>query len=120
MGKTAFIVQDDGSKNLSPVFKYAEDVVSCSDSNFPLFNRKKQKSHIREIRDKLKKFDPNNDYVLLVGDPINIGIVFNFVIQKGGGQFLKWDRQNQFYIVLDLRKENYCNGQEKDNSCIEV
>ena len=103
----AFIVQDDGTKNLSLVHHYCDSVVPVATKNFPMFTDGQIRIHIEHMKHQLRDFDPGEDYVLAIGDPINIGIVTHFVMQKGGGRFLKWDKQSRNYNVIDLRKERF-------------
>ena len=105
--KRAFVVQDDGSKNLNPVLDFVKEIIVIATKNFPIYNRDQIATHMRYIKEKMLQFDPEEDCILLIGDPLNIGAVFHFVMQKGGGKLLKWDRQTRTYNIIDLRKENF-------------
>lgn len=99
---TAYIVQDSG-KNLTPVFDYADEIQIIAIRDCPIYDPRMIKSHKLRIEQALDNFDPKNDYVLLIGDPINIGLVVHIILdKKGGGRFLKWDRQNGKYNVINL------------------
>lgn len=67
--------------------------------------------HISKMRDKLKYFNPAQDYLVLVGDPVNIGLCVHEVLKKGKGVvLLKYDRQTKNYIPIKLLTER---GEEK-------
>lgn len=102
-----FVIQDDGSKNLNPVLQYSDEIVVLATKNFPTLSQEKIRTHVLYMKDKFREFDPDTDYIVAIGDPINIGIVTHFMMQRGGGQILKWDRQTTTYSVIDLRKGKY-------------
>lgn len=58
---------------------------------------------IRNLRRKLRDFT-DEDFVLLTGDPVTIGVVCAIVAAFNGGRFnaLKWDRREQVYIPIKL------------------
>ena len=62
---------------------------------------------ISEIKEKLKKFC-NDDFLLLVGDPVLMGIATCVAAEINCGKinFLRWDRDTQRYIKMscDFRK----------------
>jgi hypothetical protein len=95
-----FIVQDDGTKNFSSLFKLSEDIVSLTSQDCPAFENE---AHIKAIRNKIRKdFNVSTDMLVLVGCPVNIGIAMAAVIRKGGYKILKWDRQTKGYIPIKI------------------
>lgn len=59
-------------------------------------------------RRKLANFDPNSDFILPVGDPVGIAIVFMILGHcRGRVSVLKYDRQTGIYYVapITIREE---------------
>jgi len=56
-----------------------------------------------ELRKLLKNFT-SNDYLLLSGDPANIGVVCSIVSDTTNGKYklLKWDRQEKTYYPVEI------------------
>lgn len=60
-----------------------------------------------ELGFKLAKYDPDQDSLLLTGDPIAIGLAMHLALKKSGYCYvLKWDnREYRYYrILVDARK----------------
>lgn len=62
----------------------------------------------REMEIKLQSFDPERDFLLLIGDPAATGLATAIVTKKYGGKFtmLKWDRKAETYypVFVNLSK----------------
>lgn len=96
-----YIIQDSGDKNFSGLFAMSNNIVVVTNRDCPVFGN--HEDHIRNIHEKLKHFDVGKDSLVLVGDPINIGLSMHEVLKKGGGvNILKWDRQTKGYIPIKL------------------
>ena len=71
---------------------------------------------IRKLKNKLTKFNPEEDYLLLIGDPSAIGVCCAIIAQRFDKfKVLKWDRETQVYypVSLDLNaKEDLSEGIE--------
>jgi len=110
-----YIIQDSGDKNFSSLLAMSNDIIVVSNRDCPVFGN--HEDHVKNIREKLKYFNAEKDYLVLVGDPINIGLSMHGVLKKGGGvNVLKWDRQTKGYMPIkldiDLKKE-VTNGRDK-------
>lgn len=60
------------------------------------------KSVVNDLTHKLKKFNPDKDYLLCYGDPAAIGIACAIISRFNEGHIplIKWDRQaRQYYSV---------------------
>ena len=58
---------------------------------------------IRKLKRKLSNFNPDNDYLLLIGDPSAIGVCCAIIAQKFYKfTVLKWDRETQVYYPVSL------------------
>lgn len=104
-----FVVQDAGF-NYDPARAYGELTVLL-----PMPSRFIESyALVAKLRSMLKDFD-DQDFLLLTGDPMMIGIVCCVAasINRGRYKVLRWDRQEQRYYIsqIDL------NGKE-DNDAI--
>lgn len=95
-----YITHDDGAKNLSPALKFGE-LRAIVTRNWPLYGN--SEDHKAKIEKTLYNFDPGNDYLLLVGDPLNIAWAVAYLHARNTGfMCLKWDRQEKMYITVSL------------------
>lgn len=99
MGRV-FIVQDLGDKDLTQAAQFGAPVALLA-HDFPVFGD--GAAVIRTIRVKLRDFDPIEDHVLPIGDPVLIGAVFA-VLGKSHThvKVLKWDKRHRHYWPIDL------------------
>ena len=53
---------------------------------------------------KLNDFNPDTDYLLMIGDPVAMGILCAVASKLTGGRFtvLKWDRQERRYYPVEV------------------
>lgn len=99
--KTIYIIQDSGNHNFSSLLTITENIVVVCNRDCPVFGDANE--HISKMRDKLKYFNPAQDYLVLVGDPINIGLCVHEVLSKEKGvMLLKYDRQTKAYIPVKI------------------
>lgn len=58
---------------------------------------------VRQLSRRLANFD-DADYILLVGDPVAVGVVSSIALtaNKGRAKFLKWDRNQQTYFSIQV------------------
>ncbi len=101
-----YITQDTGRINLMPATRYGELHV-LTHRDCPIDNTNE---FITKIAHELSNFDPNTDYLVLVGDPVLIGVCVAIVAGRWDRlTVLKWDRQEICYapIKLVFREENH-------------
>ena len=99
--KTIYITQDSGQHNFSSLFTITENIVVVCTRDCPIFGN--TGDHFKGLREKLQYFNPTQDFLVLVGDPVNIGLCVNEVLKKERGvTILKWDRQAKTYIPIKL------------------
>lgn len=102
-GAKVFVIQDDGHKNLFPAKKFGQQFIVLATKDLPLY--RDPASMISSVVVKLNSYNPEQDYVIMTGDPLLIGVVTASIIKKHGKiRCLKWDKQNMDYfpIVLSL------------------
>jgi hypothetical protein len=68
--------------------------------NFPKFENPAK--HIDFMKSKLEGFGPT-DYLLIVGDPINIGVAMAILAKHGPFSVLKWDNVASKYVPVTIR-----------------
>lgn len=107
-----YITQDTGKINLMPATRFG-DLRVLTHRDCPIG---KTEAFISKIAHELSNYDPNNDYLVLVGDPILIGICVAII----AGQWdrltvLKWDRQELCYIPVTLVFGDYPLREENNN-----
>jgi len=95
-----FVVQEMFQHDITGAMRYGE-VVPLLPSNaqvafspYPI---------IRSLRHKLVKMRPD-DYLLLTGDPVLIGLCCSIAAMYNGGVYrvLKWDKRERLYIPITL------------------
>lgn len=60
---------------------------------------------INVLKDKLSDFRCDQDYLILVGDPVFMGLAMIFVSEMSDGNFriLRWDREGYKYDPIDIQ-----------------
>ncbi len=103
---TIYIVQDNGNINFRPAQVFGEKLVAVSKRDIPIYAD--PEIHEAEIAANLLKFNPIVDYLILVGDPVNILLAGHILLKKHKGfDCLKWDRQNRDYFEVHLGVKGY-------------
>ena len=99
-----FIIQDSGDKNFSSLISDDVTITVVTNRDCPLFGN--HDDHVLAMRRVLADYKPG-DGLVLVGDPVNIGIAVHEILSKKGGVLLlKWDRQTRNYIPIKLGDSN--------------
>ena len=109
-----WLVQDVPNRDFSQAAKLGDEVKVVALRDFPFWDVDVQEDHLATMRRKFATFNAENDFIVLVGDPINIGIVFNMALRKGGGRFLKFDKHINGYNLVTLKGEG--NNGQKDST----
>lgn len=99
---TVYAVQDDGSKNLTIASEYGR-VTAIATRDIPLHSS--PDSFVDDMKASLANFNPKaGDWLLLIGDPVRIGVAVAIVAKMTGGWVpcLKYDRQSRRYFPVQL------------------
>lgn len=109
---TVFVTQENHRLNYSDAERFGEVVfVNAAEYN-PNPNSKANELIEQNIAAELGDFDPQEDYLLLSGDPISMILCFNHTAEIARRKFdihavrvLKWDGHSRMYnqIVVDTR-----------------
>jgi uncharacterized protein (UPF0128 family) len=96
---TVYVVQEPKGINIVSATKYGDIEIILPATEHMTFNTE---GVVEKIKSKLKNFN-EQDYLLLLGDPAAIGVATYFALEKQKSvQFLKWDRQEKMYYVVEV------------------
>lgn len=101
---TVFITNEIRRRDVSEAFEFGSlQVVIPSDMQVTAHEEKKERI-VMMIEDALADFN-DNDYLLLSGDPVCIGICFTVAAlnNKGKVKALKWDRIEERYFPVEVK-----------------
>lgn len=98
---TVFVVHDDGTKNIHPATRFGE-VKVFTHRDLPIIGTNAFE-WMYDLEYWLGDYDPDVDYLLLIGDPVLIAAASAYM----GSRFnkftiLKWDRQEKVYIPVTI------------------
>lgn len=95
-----YVIQEQKGKNLIPATKYGELKFLLPQGTQITFSAGQA---VNKLKIELSDFN-DNDYLLLIGDPVAIGITFAVAAEwnQGKVKVLKWDRQESMYYPLSI------------------
>lgn len=100
MGRV-FVVEDSGH-NYADALRFGEIQILCNE-DFSFTSSSAREEVVAKLRKDLKNFDFRTDYLLLLGDPILIGICFLIIFSQAKAiPVLKWDRRKKAYQPLTV------------------
>lgn len=93
-----FVVQEQEGKNLLPATKYGEIDVLLPPGQIAFSSQ----PVIFALNHKLQFFQ-DMDYLLLIGDPVLIGLASSIAAKFNNGKvkYLKWDKQEKTYFPIE-------------------
>ena len=96
-----YVVQESPNKNLLPARDYGEIRVMLTEHDV----RKGLPHCMLRLREKMAEFRCDKDFLILVGDPVLMGIAMIFASEMSEGDFqiLRWDRERYKYDPIDIR-----------------
>lgn len=99
-----FIVMDNGKYDLSPALKYGAPVRLFVNSFYPDSVNSRVPRVMHYLRQTLEKFNPDEDFLLLIGDPALIAMVMGVLIMMGKTKvkMLKYDRRGVDYYKIEV------------------
>jgi hypothetical protein len=95
-----YVVQEQLGKNIISATKYGEIEVLLPTGSQITFSA----GHVtEELKSKLSNFN-DSDYLLLMGDPVAIGLATMVAAHwnKGRVKMLKWDKQEKVYYSVSV------------------
>ena len=101
-----FIVQENNRFNYLDAERFGEIEFLTGREYSPLKNSLMNADILNEIEGKMVKFDPDNDFILLSGNPVMIGYVFHLALEKKGYvKLLQWDGMRNEYKEVHFRSK---------------
>lgn len=96
-----YVTQVSEGKNMLPARDWGH-IEYVMDHTGPMWKNMPQA--VEQAMVKLANFNPDEDYILPLGDPVAIAIATMVVGKLTGGRFqiLKWDRQECDYYVVQV------------------
>lgn len=96
-----YVTQEQPGKNITPAMKYGEIVVMLP-PGLEVAHSAGQVAELLKV--KLSKFN-DEDYLLLIGDPVTIGIAVAVAgfWNNARVKMLKWDRQERLYLPIEVK-----------------
>ena len=96
---TVYVVQEVPKFNISGGLNFGDIEVVLPPGNMTFDTE----ATCKKARKKLANFT-DDDYLMLIGDPIALSICFNIAVNKTSEEIklLKWDRQTNQYLVVKV------------------
>jgi hypothetical protein len=98
-----YVTQEVEGRNIAAAWKFGEVVPLLPPGDVALSSG----PTTRKLQGLLRHFS-DGDYLLLMGDPVLIGIACAVACEANAGRFkvLKWDRQNHLYypVAVDMNR----------------
>lgn len=103
-----YIVQEVKGRDYSPAMKYGQLVLLLPEGNITLSTQ----PTVRRLKTRLKDFN-DEDYLLLSGDPVAIGLSCMVAadINQGKVKMLKWENRESSYYVLSANSRGGFNDE---------
>lgn len=97
MGKV-LVVQENPRMDYAPAESYGEITFMTADEFRPVKGSIRNKDVITDIAHHMEHFNPVEDWLIMTGNPITMGLAFHLAIQKEGFvKCLQWDRIHSVY-----------------------
>lgn len=103
--RRVFIIQNDGTKNFNRARRFGELRTILKRGVFPDELDDRLSTMIYAVRASLNDFDPNQDYVLLNGDPVSIALVSAYLFSHFPNHYirlLKWFPEEKGYLCVEV------------------
>lgn len=99
-----FITQDNGKLDFTKAKRFGDLKPVAAGDVFPDNAEERSAEVLRIVEALFQDFDPDQDYVLLTGDPIIMAITCLYIGSQFPQEvnFLKWDRENKEYYPVKL------------------
>lgn len=89
--------------NLTPALRFGEIIVLATWEFNGLWSPIAGMEAVKAMKAKLADYDPTSDFILPIGDPLNMGAAFAIVaVNHGRVRVLKWQKQNREYIPVEV------------------
>ncbi len=95
-----YVIQEQQGKNISSAAKFGELKLLLGAGDQVYMD---PKHYTDKLMEKLKNFN-DKDFLLLMGDPVLIGIASGITarVNEGRLKVLKWDKQTRSYMAITI------------------
>lgn len=100
-----FVTQEQSKLNYLPAEKFGEIEFVTRDEFSPVAKSLGNTAIVEQIKSKLSKYNPEEDYIVFSGSPVVAAAVFAAIGQMAGRfTVLRWSNRDNFYtpITVDL------------------
>jgi folate-dependent tRNA-U54 methylase TrmFO/GidA len=107
MDRKVYITQENPNLNYIPAEEFGEVIFLTRGDFSPMKNSLNNDKLIEEIRTKLKKFHPVDDYLVISGSPVVSAAVFMIVREiTDTVNILRWSNRDRLYqhLVVSIKK----------------
>jgi|AntDeeMinimDraft_6_1070357.scaffolds.fasta_scaffold20915_2 hypothetical protein len=93
-----FVVQENPNLDYGPAESYGEVVFITAEEFRPIAGSIRNDYILTDIDRRMAEFDPDNDWLILTGNPMIMGYSFHLALMKTGSvKCLQWDRRSAEY-----------------------
>lgn len=102
-----YVVQENQNLDYTDAERFGEVVFLTNMEYRPMASSKNNVDLLNQIDDGLSKFDPEQDYVILTGNPITLGYAFHRLLSNVGDgtpvAILRWVPQDGRYKPVQFQ-----------------
>lgn len=105
---TVYVTQNDGRLDLNPLNKYGGQCALFGRSIYPDDAEERIKVMYEIAHNRLAKFNPDQDYLALAGDPVSVAMAVSVLTRllentgHDGFRVLKWDGIAKGYYEIKI------------------
>lgn len=107
MKPRVYAVQSDGKRDLSAAELFGDLLTVLNTNIYPDYSDADLRRVSKQVQSVLCDFQPDSDFLLLIGDPANIALCCAYLAVSVGPDFrvLKWDNilKEYYPITINLR-----------------
>lgn len=97
---TVYVVQEQPRLNYADAQRFGELMFVCQYDYSPGENSRFNEVIRHSVQETINQFDHLTDHLLLVGDPVLIGLVMSYALDKGPINVLKWNKGLRRYTAI--------------------
>lgn len=89
--------------NYSPAHNFGEPIFITHLEYKNVTNAHENTIIVKDINKVVEEFNPEQDYLIMTGDPIIIGLTIHYILKEHGYlTVLKWDKQDAMYTPIKI------------------
>jgi len=97
---TVYVIQEQPRLNYADAQRFGELMFVCQYDFSPGENSRFNEIIRHSIQESLHHYNSEHDFLLLVGDPVLIGLAMSYALAKGPVNVLKWDKGGKRYTAI--------------------